>query len=528
MATEIEKLRAQIELGREIDVILEFAMRAQASLSEIMPRMLDTLHQATGSAAVVCRSRDEEGDAQQWFFPNDLPFHEFDLDGAAREVEDANELVAQMDAHTFVGQRLDVSDEVVGTLFIATTDDDIEQTQALAETWAEQVDNYLGAINDARRRQRALSEVSDALKAPILEEGLDHALNVLSNYVHWDELVLVFMSEDYLDRRSLTYRVFSGGEWAYSSSDEMDERVESLLRDAANSILNYATEEETFRALRVTAQHIEDIAIFGQDSNSVIGRLIVGTHNGPLTPFGRTTIDRFADYLRQRAVDFSKEWKRLSRNFPQQYVKRLLQEPNYVQNFLVPTHQHVAILYTDIAGFTHLSEQVLQEPERIGALVDRWSRHVVEIVWETGGVFDKMVGDCIIGLWGPPFFEMTGRQACHAAADAARRIVEYTERLGDSEDFPELKQLAAPLTVATGVNYAPLFVGFFGPSEDYTGFSSGMNNTARLQGVASAGEVLCMDRFVEAYGDMAEFGPKAEALVKNVKDPLRFRPLKLS
>ena len=92
-------------------------------------------------------------------------------------------------------------------------------------------------------------------------------------------------------------------------------------------------------------------------------------------------------------------------------------------------------------------------------------------------------------------------------------------------ELPELATLELPLAVATGLNYCPLFVGQFGPNEGYTGFSSGMNNAARLQGQAKRDEILCLDSFVEAIGGRASFGEVREAAVKNVAAPIKFRPL---
>ena len=68
-------------------------------------------------------------------------------------------------------------------------------------------------------------------------------------------------------------------------------------------------------------------------------------------------------------------------------------------------------------------------------------------------------------------------------------------------------------------------VGCFGPNEDYTGFSAGMNNTARLQGLAGRDEILCMEGFVEVYADDAAFGERCSAEVKNVAEPLAYRQL---
>jgi class 3 adenylate cyclase len=79
--------------------------------------------------------------------------------------------------------------------------------------------------------------------------------------------------------------------------------------------------------------------------------------------------------------------------------------------------------------------------------------------------------------------------------------------------------------VAVGLNYAPLFVGRIGPNNDYTGFSSGMNNTARLQGVAKGGQILAMSQMAEILARAAGFqlGASGSMPVKNVKDPLTYQ-----
>jgi class 3 adenylate cyclase len=77
------------------------------------------------------------------------------------------------------------------------------------------------------------------------------------------------------------------------------------------------------------------------------------------------------------------------------------------------------------------------------------------------------------------------------------------------------------------VNLAPLFVGQFGPNSNFTGFSSGMNNTARLQGCAQRDEILVMEEAVRALpaGHPFAFGETRSMRVKNVAEPLAFRAL---
>jgi class 3 adenylate cyclase len=65
----------------------------------------------------------------------------------------------------------------------------------------------------------------------------------------------------------------------------------------------------------------------------------------------------------------------------------------------------------------------------------------------------------------------------------------------------------------------------FGPNEDYTGFSSGLNNTARLQGMASRHEILCMEEMAAELGEGAKLSEVREGKAKNVAEPLRYRAL---
>ena len=68
----------------------------------------------------------------------------------------------------------------------------------------------------------------------------------------------------------------------------------------------------------------------------------------------------------------------------------------------------------------------------------------------------------------------------------------------------------------------------FGPNQDFTAFSSGMNATARLQSLAGFREILVMDHARDAMGNDTEglkdaaFEGPIESPVKNVAKPLRY------
>jgi adenylate cyclase len=84
------------------------------------------------------------------------------------------------------------------------------------------------------------------------------------------------------------------------------------------------------------------------------------------------------------------------------------------------------------------------------------------------------------------------------------------------------------LGVAIGVNLAHTFCGLFGPNKQYTGFSTGMNQTARLQSLGTFRETLVMESIRKALEKSADpvlstlsYGPLTETPVKNVAHPLR-------
>ena len=51
--------------------------------------------------------------------------------------------------------------------------------RALLDVWCEVIDNQLAAIAQARRKLLAIQQISAALKEPVLDVGIDRAIDVL-------------------------------------------------------------------------------------------------------------------------------------------------------------------------------------------------------------------------------------------------------------------------------------------------------------------------------------------------------------
>ena len=528
---EVKLLRERWALNDEVDDLAEIAIRDRLPVDHTLRLVLPALCKHTGASLAFVRTYDES-----------LALHDFvhgegalpiEADAIMRMLAETDPLVREVaigGVHvTLVAQGLDVAGEPFGAvaLVVPTVTDAAERDRlvTLLDTFSEEIDNYLASIALARKKTVLTAAMSEALRDPVLDSGLHRALAVLRENVPFEDMILVFGHEEDTSGSTLRYKILKNREVVHDSSIRTHEEaadVDAFMR--SHSFRMMTGDDQDVRERFGIQRFREEVMITGVRSARVIGRVIVTSDRGEFNTFDRDLLDRFADSLRQRIVDFNREWKGLSTGFPKDVCERLLREEDYTEKYLSARLKTCSVMFADISGFTRLSEQVLVQPEAIGRLVDTWSARVVEIVWETGGVFDKMVGDCVIGIWGPPFYEYSPEELCRRAARAAKEIGEFTRSLTSHAALPELR--GEPVDVATGLNYCPLFVGTFGPDADFTGFSAGMNNTARLQGQAKGGEILCMDAFVAAHGMNEAFGEEREAAVKNVARPLRFRPLK--
>ena len=96
-----------------------------------------------------------------------------------------------------------------------------------------------------------------------------------------------------------------------------------------------------------------------------------------------------------------------------------------------------------------------------------------------------------------------------------------SEQNQDIKKHPEYPNFG----VSIGVNFCHCTVGLIGPNKDLTAFSSGVNITARLQGLAKPNEILVTERVKDIALSMPgtwSFSEKKSTNVKNVSEPLGY------
>jgi class 3 adenylate cyclase len=520
------QLRELYELRNTVDELIEEGLVKHWSVSEVLGALLPRLASTLGAKGAFVETYGEDlaihlftssADASK---PLVIPAKSEVFERTSEAKRDRVRITA--DGSLVIAQHLDVAGAWFGRagLVCAEGVDPVRLADGL-DAVCEVLDNYLFTIRAAREKHAVMMRLGRALRHRVLGEGMKEAVAVLAEAIPMERMVLVYVAEESATK-TLHVQMFNG---AKLEVDTLAAQGETLapLRVMGRDYLN-GTNDDLLEHLGVK-NAAEEVLINGITKSVVVGKVVVTSKSPSFNTYDRELLSAFAGFIRQRVVDFNKEWRALALAFRPDDVGRLLQNDDYERRFLAPREETVGIVYIDISGFTKVSETILKTPAKVAQLVEEWSRDAVDIVWQHGGVFDKMVGDCVIALFGPPFYEDTPGERLARAIQCAVDVRAMTNEVPKRVAFEPLRE--GGLAVSTGVHLAPLFVGQFGPNSNFTGFSSGMNNTARLQGCAGRNEILVMDEAIAALpaGHPFVFGETRAMPVKNVADPLRFRTL---
>ncbi len=322
----------------------------------------------------------------------------------------------------------------------------------------------------------------------------------------------------------LDYLIFFQGKLIHSVENP-HAGMDKLLLEEGDKIFRWPLER--YRDFVECQSLIQEKIQSALDPELVLGTFVFSS-NILVTNFTRDVLKMFVHGIHEILNEYTREKQNLSCNFPGTVVRRLLRTPNYHKRFLSAREAEVGILFADIAGFTRISEQVLKNPALIARFVEEWAQRMIRVLYTNDGIYDKLIGDCIIGLFGAPFFDLTQPEILLRLIATAREFVVQTREMNDE---PWLKEQMMkhpgmePLGVAIGINFAPAFVGQIGPDKTYTGLSQGMNNTARLQGLATRDQILIPASLMSVARPFikdCEIFEEESMPVKNVAEPLRF------
>ncbi len=486
----------------DVDQLIEHALSERLEIAETLPLALDRLLKYVPADVVVVRVPDEDGEDCVFRRPAGVEMMKDHVDAIHDQLTRMSSLSQERQGGIVHGQRLDLRHDFLGSVMAwcssSPTADEREFHQRALYHWAEIVDNYVASVLEARAKQRAIELVSDALKTPLLEAGLDEAIAHLRSFVEFDALLLACTLDPILGARPFAYRFQLDDETRYSSSNTVDPRIDRLARESAERLLRNEMSEVVLEELQIRPRFIEDVPIHGRDG--ILGRVLIGSER-PISRFDSDLVGRFVDYLRHRILAFGSEWNRLCATFGKETATRLLREPDYRMRHLAPRHEVVVLLEARLDRFAERCEDRQIAPEEVRALLRRWHAHVADIVWELGGILESQGKARVTAVFGPPYFERSTPQAAAAAADAAWRIREFTTALTDSDATPE------PLRASVSLHQGAIYLGALGVDDEFHVIGSNSTVAAALCDAAGPGEILASLDLLHMLGSI-DVGPE--------------------
>ena len=134
----------------------------------------------------------------------------------------------------------------------------------------------------------------------------------------------------------------------------------------------------------------------------------------------------------------------------------------------------VSILFSDIAGFTAISER--HEPKQLVENLNQYFAAMTAIVEAHGGFVDKFIGDAVVAVFGAPIADDRNAERAVMAAVEMRRLLNEEAAdfsLGDGQ----------PLRARIGINSGTALVGNIGSPRrfNYTVMGDAVNLAARLE-----------------------------------------------
>jgi adenylate cyclase len=139
--------------------------------------------------------------------------------------------------------------------------------------------------------------------------------------------------------------------------------------------------------------------------------------------------------------------------------------------------RELTVFFSDIAGFTTISEQFHTKPEGLVALLNEYLDEMTAIVLKHEGTLDKYEGDAIMAFWGAPIPQKDhALRTCLASLEMQKRLAALRPKWA--------KEGKPGLEVRIGVNTGTMIVGNMGGQDrfDYTVIGDSVNLASRLEG----------------------------------------------
>jgi adenylate cyclase len=205
--------------------------------------------------------------------------------------------------------------------------------------------------------------------------------------------------------------------------------------------------------------------------------------------YGATVVD---NYIREQ-----RERRRLSQFFSPSVLDEIVR--HHGNEALGSARRHVSVLFSDIRGFTSMSEKV--QPEQVAAMLREYLTEMTAVVFRHRGTVDKYIGDCIMALYNAPLEDPDH------AANAVSTGLDLLERAQAVSARWELK-LGVQIRNGVGVHTGDAVVGAMGSEQrlEYTAIGDTVNLASRLEGLTkehAVGMIISESTYAAVEGRFA-------------------------
>jgi adenylate cyclase len=274
--------------------------------------------------------------------------------------------------------------------------------------------------------------------------------------------------------------------------------LESALTRAVLSQPNYAIALELFAAIVLGLIVIVFAPGFGPVALVIVGAMfatfLVGTswyfyiEHRLLIDFTYPLLSTTAIYLSLIFASFVREQaqrRQIRLAFSQYLSPALVEQLAHSPEKLVlgGEEREMTIMFSDVRGFTTISETYKKDPQGLTSLMNRFLTPLTDAILARKGTIDKYMGDAIMAFWNAPLDDKEHQlNACEAAVDMLERIDVLNKQR--EIEAKERGQTFIPLNVGIGLNTGVCVVGNMGSNLrfDYSVLGDSVNLASRLEG----------------------------------------------
>ena len=220
----------------------------------------------------------------------------------------------------------------------------------------------------------------------------------------------------------------------------------------------------------------------------------------PIVMFIMTTILAYTHKFILESKSKEKVKSAMGKYMSQDVMKRVIQD---IDNLgLGGKRANVSVLFSDIRGFTSMSEQM--SPQQVSEILNEYFTEMEPIITKYNGVINKFIGDAVMAIFGEPIQDKNHAQNAVKCAYSMLEKVKELQKKWAQEGKPKIE-------IGVGISTGEVFVGNIGSINrmEYTVIGDTVNLASRLEG------------YNKTYKTKLLISPNTYEEVKNIVDVIK-------